>query len=121
MGWFQEMAERGRQLQEEQERRDKERKMAFKKSLFSKVLLLGAIFCSLLFIFAVGGRLSIFSGCIALVQAVLFILAWLNGMQLFKKEKENLNIFITIIAFALFILVVILSPGMMGLVKSIGN
>ena len=121
MGWLQEMAERGRQIQEEQERRDKERKMAFKKSLYSKVLLLGAIFCSLLFIFAVGDRLNIYSGCIALVQAVLFVLAWLNGMQLFKKEKENLNIFITIIACALFILVVILSPGMMELVKGIAN
>lgn len=121
MGWFQEMAEKGRQLQEEQERRDKERKMAFKKSLFSKMLILGAIFCSLLFIFAVGGGLSILSGCTALVQAVLFVLAWLNGMQLFKKENENLNIFLTIIACALFILVIILSPGMMKIVKSIAN
>ncbi len=71
----------------------------FKKSKFSKVLLVFAAICGLITF----TRSFDFCSIISLIQALLFLTSWLMGMQIIKEPVNKLHIILAIIAFALII------------------
>ena len=71
----------------------------FKKSKFSKVLLIFFVI-SVLFFFAGQGFLV---KTLTFVQAVLFIGAWLMGAKVIKEPKKRIHTILAIIAFVLII------------------
>lgn len=74
----------------------------FKKSKFSKVLIVFAVLSALMC--AVGFNDNrILAGIVALIQTALFIVSWLMGMQIIKEKKKGIRIIAAIIAFVLFI------------------
>lgn len=74
----------------------------FKKSKFSKVLIIFAvisvIFCAVSFS---DGR--ILSGLCAVIMAGLFITSWLMGMHIVKEKKKGIRIIAAIVAFVLIV------------------
>lgn len=71
----------------------------FKKSFFSKVLLIFAIFTfALTFI-----RNFNFASIICFIQSILFIVSWLMGMKIIKEKFNGLYIILAIISFALIV------------------
>lgn len=88
--------------QEMKEKRDLEELNSsdkFKKSKFSKVLLVFAVICGLL-TFTNGFN---FASVISIIQAFLFLGAWLIGMKIINVKVKNLSIILAVIGFALMI------------------
>ncbi len=99
----QDIKERNNKL--EQDLREKEvldkvnAKEKFKKSKFSKVLLIFFGIAVLLFFVGTGFLVK----ALTLVQAGLFIGAWLMGMEIIKEPLKGLKIILTILAFVLIV------------------
>lgn len=74
----------------------------FKKGKFSKFLIVCAIISALVTVLELSGGFSM-AGVIALIQAGLYLTAWLMGMGVIKEAKKNMRTLITVIAFALII------------------
>lgn len=75
----------------------------FKKGKFSKVLIVAFIICVLVMgISFSNGR--ILSGVVAIIQAGLFAISWLMGMQFIKEKIPRLHILLATIGFLLIIL-----------------
>lgn len=72
---------------------------AFKKSKFSKVLL---VFFAIAVIFFFASE-TFFAKLLSLVQAGLFIISWLMGIKVVKEQRKGLRIILAIIAFVLII------------------
>lgn len=89
-------AEREKHQSEETERNN------FKKSKFSKVLMVFAVIC-VIACFSAFFKRHIFAGIIALLQSVIFVTAWLIGMQIIKEKKKGIHILAVIAAFLLII------------------
>lgn len=77
---------------------DAEKVVSFKKSKFSKVLIIFAAIC-LLFCAVAFDNGQILAGIIALIQVCLFIASWLMGMQIriinksvFRSFQNTLNL-----------------------------
>ncbi|MDD6484240.1 MAG: hypothetical protein PUF72_06680 [Clostridiales bacterium] len=85
-----------------QKHEDKANKEAFKKSKFSKVLIVFAIICGLMCAVSFNDK-KILSGIIALIQVGLFAAAWLMGMHKVKEPKKGIKSLASILAFLLFI------------------
>lgn len=77
-------------------------KEKFKKSKFSKVLLVFFAIAVLLFFTGSGFLVK----ALTLIQAVLFIGAWLMGMEIIKEPIKGLKIILAILAFVLIIPIV---------------
>ena len=71
----------------------------FKKSKFSKVLLVFAAICGLLTF----TRSFSFASIISFVQAGLILTAWLMGMQIIKEPKKKLYLLLAVAGFTLII------------------
>ena len=98
----------------EKVRMEEARIAAFKKGIFSKVLILCAILCIML---GIGGfnncrfKLEYLPGSIiSLGQGILFILSWVTGSGFIKLPNRNYYGFVILIAFVLFIPFVLLIP-----------
>ncbi len=74
----------------------------FKKGKFSKFLIICAIISALVTVLELSDGFSL-SGVIALIQAVLYLTAWLMGIGVFKGKKKSTHTLITILAFALIL------------------
>lgn len=79
----------------------------FKKSKFSKVLLIFFVI-SVLFFFAGKGFLV---KLLTFIQAVLFIGAWLMGAKVIKEPKKRIHTVLAIIAFVLIIPIISINGG----------
>ena len=79
----------------------------FKKSKFSKVLLIFFVI-SVLFFFAGKG---FWVKLLTFVQAVLFIGAWLMGAKVIKEPKKRIHTVLAIIAFVLIIPIISINGG----------
>ena len=71
----------------------------FKKSKFSKVLLV-FFAIAVLMVFSVSG---IFAKLLAIVQAGLFITSWLMGMEIVVEPKKGLGIILAILGFVMIL------------------
>ena len=75
---------------------------SFKKSKFSKVLIvffvIGIILCCTSF-----EEGSIFSGVIAVILTAMFMCSWLMGMNIIKEPKAGIRTLASVIGFVLFI------------------
>lgn len=80
----------------------KEDKLAFKKGILSKVLIIFAILCGLLCAAAFNDG-DILAGIVALVQVALFVAAWAMGMQIIKEPVKGIRILLTVVGFLLII------------------
>ena len=80
----------------------KEKVQAFKKSKFSKFLIVCAVI-SLLGCAVSFNDGKVLSGIIALVQLVLFAGSWLMGMQIIQEPQKGVRAIATILAFVLII------------------
>ena len=88
----------------EREKRE-ERKAAiekFKKSKFAKFLIVCTIISALVATFNLSNRISV-SGVIALIQAVLYLTAWLLGAGVIEEKRKNQHTLVAVISFALII------------------
>lgn len=88
----------------ERERRE-ENKAAiekFKKSRFAKFLIVCTIISALVATFSLSNRISM-SGVIALLQAALYLTAWLLGAGVIKEKRKSQHTLVAVIAFALII------------------
>ena len=74
----------------------------FKKSKFSKVLIVFAVISALMCAVAFNNS-RILAGVVALIQTALFVASWLMGMQIIKEKKNGIRIIAAIVAFILFI------------------
>lgn len=74
----------------------------FKKSKFSKVLIVFAVISALMCAVGFNDNRTL-AGIVALIQTVLFIVSWLMGMRILKEKKKGIRIIAAIIAFMLFI------------------
>lgn len=92
------------QYEEQKEKRIEEKEMVqkFKKSGFSKIIIAAFIICLLVCINSFS-QVKIMPGIIALVQTVLFALAWLMGMNIIKEKRPNIHIVFAVIGFILII------------------
>lgn len=92
------------QYEEQKEKRIEEKEMVqkFKKSGFSKVIIAAFIICLLVCINSFS-QVKIMPSIIALVQTVLFALAWLMGMNIIKEKRPNIHIVFAVIGFILII------------------
>ena len=103
MGKQQLEAERIKSEAEKEKRQADENSVEkFKKSKFSKVLIIfavvSALFCAVAF-----NDGKILAGFIGIIQTALFVVAYLMGIQVIKEKKRNLRTLVTIIAFVLLI------------------
>ncbi len=87
------------EIREKKQREEAYSKENFKKSKFSKVLIVFAVLCAIIMI-ARGFNIA---GVIAFLQTALFLTAWLMGMQILKEPKKNLHTILGIIGFVLII------------------
>ena len=71
----------------------------FKKGKFSKVLLFFFGISIITFFIGNGFILKLLS----FIQAVLFIVSWLMGMQIIKEKFKDLKIILAIVAFVLIV------------------
>lgn len=74
----------------------------FKKSKFSKVLMICAIISALVTVLEFSDGFSM-AGLIALAQTGLYITAWLMGMHIIPEKIKNMRALIAVIAFVLII------------------
>lgn len=81
---------------------EKDSVAAFKKSKFSKFLLICAIVSGLVTIVELSNGISM-AGIIALIQTVLYVSSWLMGRGIIKEKKPNLKNILAIISFVLII------------------
>ena len=81
---------------------DAEKVVSFKKSKFSKVLIIFAAIC-LLFCALAFDNGQILAGIIALIQVCLFIGSWLMGRQIIKEPKIGVRTLAAILGFILII------------------
>lgn len=86
-------------IKEKRDIEEMESKEKFKKSKFSKVLL---IFFAIAILFFFAG-FGLWIKFLTFTQAGLFISAWLMGMKIIKEPMKGLNIIFAIIAFVLII------------------
>lgn len=86
-------------LKEKKELEEAEKVQNFKKSKFSKVLLVFAIICGILTLLGGFKAYSI----VALIQAILFLGAWLLGLEIIKQPIKNLYLYLAIAGFVLMI------------------
>lgn len=103
MGKQQLEAERIKSEAEKEKRQADENSVEkFKKSKFSKVLIIfavvSALFCAVAF-----NDGKILAGFIGIIQTALFVVAYLMGIQVIKEKKRNLRSLVAIIAFILLI------------------
>ena len=103
MGKQQLEAERIKNEAEKEKRQADENSVEkFKKSKFSKVLIIfavvSALFCAVAF-----NDGKVLAGIIGIVQTALFVVAYLMGIQVIKEKKRNLRTLVAIIAFVLLI------------------
>lgn len=93
-------------IKEAAEREKREERKAsiekFKKSKFAKFLIVCTIISALVATFNLSNRISV-SGVIALIQAELYITAWLLGTGVIKEKRENQHTLVAVISFALII------------------
>ena len=103
MGKQQLEAERIKNEAEKEKRQADENSVEkFKKSKFSKVLIIfavvSALFCAVAF-----NDGKVLAGIIGIVQTALFVVAYLMGIQVIKEKKRNLRTLVAIVAFVLLI------------------
>ena len=103
MGKQQLEAERIKNEAEKEKRQADENSVEkFKKSKFSKVLIIfavvSALFCAVAF-----NDGKVLAGIIGIVQTALFVVSYLMGIQVIKEKKRNLRTLVAIIAFVLLI------------------
>lgn len=81
---------------------DKDEIQSFKKSKFSKVLIIFAII-ALLFAAVSFNDGKVLAGIVAVIQMVLFTGSWLMGMQIINEPKRGVRALAAIIAFVLIV------------------
>lgn len=81
---------------------EKDSVAAFKKSKFSKFLLICAIISGLVTFVELSNGISM-AGIISLIQTVLYASSWLMGRGIIKEKKPNLKNILAIISFVLII------------------
>ena len=86
-------------IKEQKEKEEKEEILNFKKGKFSKIILIFAILC-LVITFV---RQFNISSIISIVQAALFLAAWLFGMNIIKEPVKNLHTILAVIGFILIV------------------
>lgn len=91
-----------RRLEYEKEKAQKAEIESFKKSKLAKILIIFAIISTLVCILELSGGICL-SGIIALAQTILYLTAWLMGMQIIKAKVPNLHILLFISALILMI------------------
>ncbi|MBE6985600.1 MAG: hypothetical protein E7434_08360 [Ruminococcaceae bacterium] len=74
----------------------------FKKSKFSKVLIICAVISAFLSIVELSDGFSV-SGMIALIQTVLFLISWLMGRGVIKEKIKSMHTLSAVVAFLLII------------------
>ena len=89
-------------IQKDKLKTQQETLKSFKESKFSKVLVIFAVISLLMCIVGFNDN-RIFAGIIALIEASLFIVSWLIGMQVIKEKKYNFHVLLAVIAFLLLI------------------
>ena len=94
-------------MDSEKEINEIEDREKFKKSKFSKVLL---IFFALAILMLIG-NFGFFTKILISIQACLFILAWLMEMKIVKEPKKGLRILLAIVAFVLIVPIINTSTG----------
>ena len=93
-----------RDIQKDDLYMEKEEINAFKKGDFSKALIIFAIICAVLFIIRINrDGWDKLGGIIALIQCILFIISWLMGAKIIKKEKYEYYVIVAIVGYSLFI------------------
>lgn len=90
------------QIDKDKAQIEKDEIKAFKKSKFSKILIICTIISILITVSQLSGGFSL-AGVISLVQAGLYLTAWLMGMKVIKEKKKNMRTLIAAIAFLLII------------------
>ena len=91
-----------REIEKEKSQEEKEKIQTFKKSKFSKFLLICAIISGLVTLVELSNGISM-AGIIALIQTVLYAASWLMGRGILKEKKPNLKNILAIISFVLII------------------
>ncbi len=81
---------------------DKDKVQSFKKSKFSKVLIIFAVL-SLLFCAVAFNDGKILAGIVALIQVALFTGSWLMGMQIVNEPRKGIRALAAVLAFVLII------------------
>lgn len=87
--------------EKEQLEEEKNAVKKFKKGKLSKVLIIFAIISGLVTALELSDGFSM-AGLISLIQAILYIIAWLMGMGIIKA-KRNFHVLVTVIALVLLI------------------
>lgn len=92
------------QYEERKEQRfeEKESIRQFKNGKLGRAVLSFFVICLLVCIFSFS-RGKILAGMVALLQTILFALAWLMGMQIIKEKRHYLHVVIAVLAFVLII------------------
>lgn len=90
------------EIEKEDKQIVKENALAFRKSKFSKVLIVFMIFSVLMCATSFNDS-RILSGILSIVIIGLFVVSYLMGMQVIKEKKHNIRVFPAILAFILFV------------------
>lgn len=89
-------------LQEELRKSKKEEAKAFKKSKFSKVIIVFDVICAIAMMSSFSNG-KILAGFIALLQIGVFTSAWLSGAGIIKEKFNGMHTVLAIIGFVLII------------------
>lgn len=84
-------------MEEEKERRNEEKNQvdSFKKSKFSKLLII-AILVAALFTYLSFSQGRILAGILSSVQVICFALAWCMGMKIIKEKKRYIHVLVAV-------------------------
>lgn len=96
-----------REVEQNEKQEEKDEVKKFKKSIFSKVILVLFAISVMFFFVAKGYAVK----AVIIAQAVLFLVAWLMGMNIIKSPKRGIHTIVAIIAMVLFIPIVSMGPG----------
>lgn len=92
-------------LKEKQQLEKKQNATKFKKSVFSKILIIFAVLSGLFAATAFNDD-KILAGFFAIIQLALFVYSWLTGVQIIGEKFKGAHIISAVLAFFLFIPIV---------------
>ena len=90
------------EIEKEKKQEDKDSVDSFKKSKFSKVLIVFSIISVLLCVFAFSDG-KVLAGIIAVIMVILFLISFLMGLHIFKEKKKGIRVIAAIFAFVLIV------------------